>query len=407
MNQDSNQAVYFQCQLCGECCSSWNIPIEAEKAEALLQKPWVQERLQETGRQLQRQSESMYRIPLTDENVCVFLGADRRCLVEVHEGLALKPHECQRFPFATVKAPNGATIHDTSAACKSVSEKLLLAFRPIQPRPVDQTRGQTPVETQRQAPEQASGPAHTSLAAPSLPEGQSECRLDRTPEEWLADVQTMPARVWQTLFRQTDWESLQRLRAEWKDWFQSEDCTADQALSRVQASLTAQRSNTGRPTSTRMPWGWAGRQQTLLVYFLRKPYQSFSLFQLLSGELYHDPRLFGEPLPLKDMGRVRWSPEGERLLKAFVYNLLTRNRLLASGGSAQALVAMAGVAIGLARWYARSLAVLQHAEATTPSGVATAIRLVERYYTGHQPRFFQFFQSRLRGWLVLRWLYLF
>ncbi len=378
MNQDSNSAVYFQCQLCGECCSSWNIPIEAEKAEALLQKSWVQQRLRDTGRHLQRQSADMYRIPLTDENVCVFLGADRRCLVEVNEGLTLKPHECQRFPFATVKAPDGNTIHDTSAACKSVSEKLLLAFQPIQPRP--------------------KVPETISPAVSFLPEAMSEIR----PEEWLADVQTVPDRVWQTLFRQTDWETLQKLRAGWKDWFQADVGSAEEALCRVRASLT----KAGKtPPAQFKASTW--RQQALVLYFLRKPYQSFSLFELLHGRTYNDPRVFGEPLPLRDMNKVRWSPEGEALLKAFAYNLLNRNRLLAVGGSVQSLVAMAGVAVGLVRWYAKALAVLQNAEATTQADVSTAIRLVERYYTGHQPRFFQFFQSRFRGWLVLRWLYLF
>jgi Fe-S-cluster containining protein len=392
MNQDSNQAVYFQCQLCGECCSSWNIPIEAEKAEVLLQKGWVQRRLQETGRPLRRQSADMYRIPLTDENVCVFLGSDRRCLVEVNEGLSLKPHECQRFPFATVKTPDGTTIHDTSAACKSVSEKLLLAFQPIQPRPT--------------------GPDPLGSATSSLPENQSEAesessletRLDSLPEEWLADVQVLPGQVWQSLFQKMNWQTLQTLRAEWKGWFQSDDYSADEALSLVQASLNAQRPKPSPSNSARTSGGWGWRQQALNVYFLRKPYQSFSLVQLLSGGLYHDPRVFGEPLPLKDMGRVRCSSVTEGLLKAFAYNLLTRNRLLATGGSVQALLAMARVAVGLVRWYARALAVLQQAEEVTPSDVATAIRLVERYYTGHQPRFFVFFQSRLRGWLVLRWL---
>ncbi len=383
MNQDSNQAVYFQCQLCGECCSSWNIPIEAEKAEALLEKNWVQRRLQETGRQLQRQFETMYRIPLTDENVCVFLGADRRCLVEVHEGLALKPHECQRFPFATVKAPDGTAIHDTSAACKSVSEKLLLAYQPIQPRPTGQA------------------------VIPALPHAVSESISETSSEEWLADVQVFPEPVWNTLFRPIDWKTLQTLRAGGKDWFQSDDCSAEDALSLVHASLSNERPKAFQSSSVRLPWGWAWRQQALVVYFLRKPYQSFSLFQLLSRGLYHDPRLFGEPVPMRQLSRVRWSAEGERLLKAFVYNLLTRNRLLASGGSMQSLLAMAEVAVGLVRWYAKALAVLQQAEATRQSDVATAIRLVERYYTGHQPRFFQFFQSRLRGWLLLRWLYLF
>src|SRR5690606_6458844 len=95
-------------------------------------------RLSEANRELVKVTDALYRLPLTDENVCVFLGDDRRCMVEAHEGLSLKPEECQRFPFAAVRLPDGTAAHDTSASCKRIAETLLLAFQPILPRDADE-----------------------------------------------------------------------------------------------------------------------------------------------------------------------------------------------------------------------------------------------------------------------------
>src|SRR6478609_2173166 len=135
--------VYFDCNQCGQCCSSWNIPIESEKAEYLLQQSWVQDRLKILERTIEPLNEhlGLYRIPLTSANTCVFLADDKRCLIEANEGLSYKPHECKRFPFATVRLPKtkapASLAYETSAACKHISEKLILAFEPIQPKSSD------------------------------------------------------------------------------------------------------------------------------------------------------------------------------------------------------------------------------------------------------------------------------
>lgn len=356
MSRDSNQAVHFQCQLCGECCSSWNIPIERHKAEALLQKDWVQTRLAETRRTLSQQSAEIYRIPLTDENVCVFLAEDRRCLIEVNEGLTLKPHECQRFPFATVRMPDGTAVHDTSAACKSVSEKLLMAFQPITPKPDQKTDEAEPLPSPTQA--------------------------------WLEDIGTFPLTVPVTPFRQLDWQDYQNLQSGWREWFMDNSLDTEETLTKVRHSLGLK--------SGLLRSSWAHKILTIL--FLRKPYRTLSWFSLIRGSSYHDPRLFGEPLHLKALQTVPWSPEQERHLKAFIWNLINRKRLLSAGGSVQSLIAMAGVTILLVRWYAKALASLQELTTISKKDVATAIRLVERYYSGHQPRFFNCFLSSWNGW---------
>ena len=52
--------------------------------------------------------------------------------------------------------------------------------------------------------------------------------------------------------------------------------------------------------------------------------------------------------------------------------------------------------------YSGALAVLEDEVLMDDAHVATAIRLVERYYTGHQPRFFHWFLSHWRGALLGR-----
>lgn len=375
MKPDSNsqipttQPVPFQCQLCGECCSSWNIPIEGEKARQLLSRPWVQNRLQDTHRDLQEISEDLYRIPLTDENTCVFLGEDKRCLIEVHEGLALKPHECKRFPFATVRLPNGELQQDASAACKSIAEKLILAFQPIVPKT-----------------------AQATLLFPEEPAALMEYAEDQS---WLEDIGQVPEQIPLSTFRKIPVADYQALTHQWRDWFMDERLDTQTALWNVGRSLRNwPKIISGQFVQLDPNGGFSGIRATLLLlWFLRKPYRTLSFWSLLQGRQYHDPRLFGAPVSLRTLRTIPWDNRHERHLKAFVYNLLCRMRLISAGGSAQSLFSMAIVATILVQWHAKALTSLQQSGEISEKDVTTAIRLVERYYTGHQPRFFNRFLS--------------
>lgn len=361
MTSDSNGPLYFQCNICGECCSSWNIPIETEKARQLLEKSWVKERLDETRREL-RQTEGGYRLPLTDENVCVFLAGDKRCMIETREGLHLKPHECQRFPFASVQMPDGSVQHDTSASCKRVAEKLLLAFQPVLPKP--------------QSVEDASAPAREEL-------------------------ETFPAQVPVGLFWKIALSEYQNWLAQLEPVFRDEASSPEAAIRQAKALLE------GRRFHDNYGHGGFGRNGCLVLFlFLRKPYGTLSWLSLLRGKSYDDPRLFGLPVDPGAARKIPRNPDCDVLLKAFLYNLLHRKVIVARGQSLHSLLAMAGVACVLVNWYARVLAWIRHGEEESTllhvdaADVSMAIRLVERYYTGHQPRFLRFFHSRWRGWLI-------
>jgi Fe-S-cluster containining protein len=363
MPSNSNP-VYFNCHLCGDCCSSWSIPIEAEKARILLARDWVQARLAETHRQLEPISDEAYRLPLTDKNLCVFLGADRRCMIEANEGVALKPNDCRRFPFAGVQMPDGRTCHDTSAVCRHVAEQLLAAFQPILPKP------------------------ETRAADRDVLEGESlEAFRKKIPLDWRRSI---------------PWQAYEAIWSKWlKAAFEDAETSAEQALFWLKAALTRY------PQTPAKPVGFKDQilfSDWMTLCFLRKPYGAWSWFNLLRGTQYDDPRVFGLPVVLSELRPVHWEQGAERQLNAFLFSLLSRRRFLARGGSLASLLAMAAVATLLVRWYVKVLLALEERTIVESKDVALAIRLVERYYTGHQPRFMRLFLNRWRGEMLLRLL---
>ena len=118
-NKEQLEPVTFSCSACGECCNGWNIFLQRERAEYLLERPWVQALLTERGLTLEKLNKSFYVLPQDNERYCVFLGEHKQCLIEVNEGRDIKPEECKRFPFAVVADRQGNHYYDSSAFCKN------------------------------------------------------------------------------------------------------------------------------------------------------------------------------------------------------------------------------------------------------------------------------------------------
>lgn len=346
----------------------------------LQEKAWVKARLVETRRKLVQLSDDFYRIPLTDENVCVFLADDRRCMVELHEGPSLKPKECQRFPFATIQLPDGSQRHETSAACKHISETLLLAFQPILPKPA------LPIEDD-------------SSDNLSTYQQQEDAQFD--------EVGQLPARIPVNVFRTINISQYEHYLSQLQAVFSTSNIDADSALHHIARFLPLLHAPSAKPPKIVNASSFRIHPQLahwMIIGFLRKPYRTLSWLSLLSGNTYHDPRVFGIPINLREQRTIPWNPAHDRLLNAFLFNVLHRKRLLTSNASLTSLLAMATVAALLVQWHAKTLAWLQQADTITEADVSGAIRLVERYYTGHQPRFLQWFTSRWKGWLLTKLL---
>lgn len=323
------QPVYFECSQCGDCCSSISIPIEREKAERILAKLWVQDRLTETHRKLEKLSSEYYRLPLTDENTCVFLAEDKRCLIEVHEGRDTKPEECKRFPFAAVKTESGELSYDASASCKHIAEMLLTAFAPILPQP--------------------------------------DSDLGLIPQEFPTRIETGYGR--RTLSHPEFWHYQQTLT---KIFLQ--DISAREALGQVRQLLGQQ--------SAESVGDW--RQKLLTLYLLRKPYGSWTWMQMLIQQKVVDSRIFGTRI--EALNQPLQSAD-DRLLKGFLHNILRRYVLLSHGHSLSNMLGLACAGYTLVQWYAVTL-----------EDTSLAIRIVERYYTGHHPYFLDRFRTTQLGW---------
>jgi hypothetical protein len=128
-----------------------------------------------------------------------------------------------------------------------------------------------------------------------------------------------------------------------------------------------------------------------------------SWIQLIFQQPYTDSRIFGFSIPMKEHNQVKWHAEGNLLANAFLFQLLGRKRMLARGTSLFTLLVMGACALALVEWYAKALAWANQRSATNLQDVSDAIRLTERYYTGHHPGFLKRFNNRWMG-TALFWL---
>ncbi len=351
---DTDLSVVFQCSACGECCSSVNLPIESHKAEALLAKSWVQERLEATDTQLVQADKAHYILPLTDERYCVFLGEDKLCQIHAREGLSLKPTECQRFPFAAIKAESGRQYFDTSSSCKTVANELLQTFKTIVPE---------------------------------------------APEDHCAIETSFPDLIKLSAFKSINLQQYQAYRQLIQRIFSDGNTSAVEGLVAARQFI---RGKTLKNASDfkRFNLIWS---RLVTVFWLRKPYGLVSQWAVLTDGDYFDPKVFGpRSFSLKGHQQVSWPQAADDhnnvLLKGFLLNILNRRVMLAYGHSLESALSVAVIAYFLVQWHAKTLALLQNKQSVDVDDTTLSIRLVDRYYTGHQPRFLE----KLRRWAFHR-----
>lgn len=352
--------------MCGECCSSISIPIEAPKAEALLKKEWVQQRLENTYRSLDKATKTLYRLPLTDANSCVFLDTDGLCLIEKNEGPDLKPEECYNYPFAGIKAPNSdKNLYDASASCKHIAEELLLKFKRIVP---------------------------SGNHAPRIHDNKLPKKIKIYP--W----RSVPTQTWfdatpalEGIFNQPDTDP------------HPEECLK-QAQRHI-LSLHKKEPITSQATTKGFRIASNARRYIELRH-LRRPYGMVSFGQLLQEKHFDDPRIFGLRVPLvasKERQAFTWESGCYHRINAFLFHILQRRVLLTYGHTLTGLLGISITALVVIQWYATMLASLDDRTHISIADTALAIRLTERYYTGHQPLFLERFQYGSNAWLLQKW----
>lgn len=345
MDRVIGHGVMFSCVRCADCCGHWNIHLERWKADKLLARDWAVERLKYCGLSLRRVDKQTVQLPLKDDEYCVFLDDEKRCLIEIHEGRALKPDECKRFPFAVGVRADGSIATDASAYCKSIAERYLLEFLPIIP---DDTAGL--------------------------------CSEDHA---------ILPERIrvggWQYWDRVEYEQFLTSLHAVFK-------CNASrpwQALKQLQTMLVGKESFEKAPTIPVLDTPALRAEYWLTRLFLRKWFGYYGLWRMVVHGEFTDRAILSCPVILSAVESVAWPTAVNPWLSAYAHNVMQRQMLFTKEYvySLHQLLSLACVGCLLVRFYAKAFACLDSRPLVEPADVTRAVRLVERYYTGHQPLF--------------------
>ena len=106
----------FQCiPDCGFCCGFWDISIDTERKEHLLQLDWVQaiERDLKT-----RKNQPLFPIVgqadrsiiQRQQGTCSFIDHQKLCSIHAREGMDAKPLSCQQYPYIYYRTPRGVEV---------------------------------------------------------------------------------------------------------------------------------------------------------------------------------------------------------------------------------------------------------------------------------------------------------
>jgi lysine-N-methylase len=118
--------VRFTCTQCGDCCRTWNVPLQPAERERIQRLDW-------TGREPDLVDASVsvstqgpggapaIRLHRRDDGSCVFLGARNQCRIHEHFGADAKPLACRLYPFG-FKAIGSRVAVDVAFSCRAVSE---------------------------------------------------------------------------------------------------------------------------------------------------------------------------------------------------------------------------------------------------------------------------------------------
>lgn len=355
------QGVRFSCVGCAGCCGHWTIHQERWKADELQQRDWVIERLKHYGLKLRRVDRQTVQLPLKDDEYCVFLDEDRRCLIELHEGRRLKPDDCKRFPFAVGVRVDGFIVTDASAYCKSISERYSLEFLPVIPD--DDT---------------------TSLASE-----------DHIP---------LPERVRVRGCRHWGRVEYDRFLTALHELFKHNASQPWQALKQLQGRLAGRDLGDPVPRTPALDGPRPAAERWLTWLFLRKPFGYYGLWRLLVHNELTDRAMLPRPVRLRAVESVTWPAGVNPWLAAYAHNVMQRQLLFAKGTaySLNHLLSLACVGSLLVRFYAKAFAWLDSRPLVEPADVTQAVRLVERYYTGHRPLFLSMIRNLPGGGVLHR-----
>lgn len=354
----------FSCKLCGECCGAWKLPVEEHLVELLEANDFSRQILKD-NKKIFKKFQDEYHLPKTN-GICIFQEKESGfCLIQKHLEEANKPLECKRFPFAFMKDLNDTIHFDTSFYCKAIlsNEGDLLDAEMIQSLSKEFDYFRIPEKV---------------LLTPykEIPFEQATCLASLIREYFYEQLKKstiqngyIPLVSFYLSFCKT------------KKNFQIKDL--DDCL-------------TGIPLPIKRIQDINSRIDLVVKFFIKK--ESFLLDTIkylcnagrikepVTNEIINLEHL--KLLPVEDHENIIY------LYCRYILDILDRKALLAHRHNIESLLLATIFTYKLVYLYSNILAYLDNSKSIDLFHIELAIRIVERYYIGHNVRFMEIFRKK-------------
>jgi hypothetical protein len=386
---EASASAVFACSQCGQCCSVWQVFVDKARSDALLAQPWVYDRLATLGLAFEPAGQQGAFLPLKPDLTCAFFENDSGCLIHQRMGADAKPIDCQRFPFAAVRLPQGTLTYDVSAACTTIVSQHLPTHTQVVPQGTEAQASATFSQHAQQL----------SMMGTPAPEFPQRVTLWPWPLSWMVRLVGGVLRLPSNL----PYATFEERRLGLLTWLYTDAVSSSFTLQAMLACAWRWMV-LGKPLPPRSPsqagelglpaWGlltaWA------LWRDLRTPLGWYQRGEWLRRGGYWDAQLLGEGVvvPWQTIGQHPWPQAGShnaraqrRLFVGYVALVLTRRVGLVYGLPWLCQWLLAYRAVGLVAFYAKVLSMRCDEAEVSVASMQLAIRVVERYYVSHQPRY--------------------
>lgn len=348
----------FTCLECGECCTAWNLPVEEKLYEKIIELNWVKELLKKQQQDFKITPTNIY-LP-KKEKICVFLASNKNlCLLQQNNGIDYKPLECQRFPFAFARDKNGEIYFDTSFFCKAIIKN------------------------------------EGEIISESL---KKECLNN-------FDFFEFPEHIFLSFDKMVTIDEFQDIRKQINKYL-FEHCISTNIENWPEFFLNThnyiEKFSPKSDIESQKIKKSNYKNKLLTSIFLRKNNIAPDFFKILLGIGRLKEPIIAEPINLSQLNDIKVPDEQEikELLLRYLLDITQRNILHAHKHTFAGIILISLFAYHFTLWYSRALARVQSKNEVELFHLELAIRIMERYYIGHNVRFLENFRSKPKQYLI-------
>lgn len=352
--------------MCGQCCGAWKLPVEDDLYTSLNKIDWVKNILKDTNTDFECLNDQRF-LPKS-EGICVFLDkTDNCCLLHKKLGPNQKPIECNRFPFAFARDKEGNIYVDTSFYCKAISENI--------------------------------GPKVNDLINEEYIAGFDVFEIsDVVAYSPVVEVNLNIAIEIRQAISKYLYDQCIHLSIE--DWvnpfisvFQLLIDIEGQIKKKQEIDIEQFIQKAGSKTFDQRMLMF--KQKILTAFLLRK----YSILPDV-GKLLFNCSKFKEPIVVEEIDLKQYKCvtfasdiDSKSLLLKYLLDINQRTILLGHGHCLVGIYIEMFVAYCLLKWYMKALAIVDQSNISEGFHIKLAIRIVERYYIGHNVRFLELFRK--------------